>query len=175
MSLTTVLLIALWAGFCSYDDQGPQMLRRPLLVAPVVGIILGDLPNSLIIGATLELMWMGLGNMAGYQTPDMITGTIVGTAFAITSGEGAGGIAAGVALATAVAVLSQQLLLIAMFIKQLFAPWADKVAETGNFSGLMQIQIAGAVVQFLIRAIPTFLVLYFGQGGNRYGRIFDSD
>lgn len=60
MSLTTVLLISLWAGYCSYDDQGPQMLRRPLLVAPVVGIILGDLSNSLIIGATLELMWMGL-------------------------------------------------------------------------------------------------------------------
>ena len=164
MSLTTVLLISLWAGYCSYDDQGPQMLRRPLLVAPVVGIILGDLSNSLIIGATLELMWMGLGNMAGYQTPDMITGTIVGTAFAITSGEGAGGIAAGVALATAVAVLSQQLLMIAMFIKQMFAPWADKVAETGDFSGLTQIQIAGALVQFLIRAIPTFIVLYFGQG-----------
>lgn len=67
MSLFQSLLIALWAGYCSYDDQGPQMLRRPLLVGPLVGLILGDLTTALIVSATLELMWMGLGNMAGYQ------------------------------------------------------------------------------------------------------------
>lgn len=71
------LLLALWAGYCSFDDQGPQMLRRPLLVGPMVGIIMGDVETALVISGTLELMWMGLGNMAGYQTPDMIIGTIV--------------------------------------------------------------------------------------------------
>lgn len=41
------LLLALWAGYCSFDDQGPQMLRRPLLVGPMVGIILGGFTNSI--------------------------------------------------------------------------------------------------------------------------------
>jgi PTS system mannose-specific IIC component len=77
MAVWQALLIAVWAGYCSFDDQGPQMLRRPLLVGPIVGIILGDVKTGLIISATLELMWMGLGNMAGYKTPDMIIGTIV--------------------------------------------------------------------------------------------------
>lgn len=155
------LLLALWAGYCSFDDQGPQMLRRPLLVGPVVGIIMGDLQTALVISGTLELMWMGLGNMAGYQTPDMIVGTIVGTVFAISSGNG---IAAGVALATTVAVLSQQFMLIVNFGRQFFAPWADKLAETGNFDSLLQIQAAGALLQFLVRAVPTFLVVYLGSG-----------
>lgn len=155
------LLLALWAGYCSFDDQGPQMLRRPLLVGPMVGIIMGDLETALVISATLELMWMGLGNMAGYQTPDMIVGTIVGTSFAISTGNG---IAAGVALATTVAVLSQQLLLIVGFVRQFFAPWADRLALTGNFNSLLQIQFAGALLQFMVRAIPTFLVIYLGSG-----------
>lgn len=155
------LLLALWAGYCSFDDQGPQMLRRPLLVGPMVGIILGDLESALIISATLELMWMGLGNMAGYMTPDMIVGTIVGTSFAITSGSE---ISAGIALATTVAVLSQQLMLIVGMIRQFFAPWADRLALSGNFYSLLQIELAGFLLQFMVRAIPTFLVIYLGSG-----------
>ncbi len=166
MSFMQALLIALWAGYCSYDDEGPQMLRRPLLVGPLVGLILGDMKTALIVSGTLELMWMGLGNMAGYQTPDMIVGTIVGVSVSITSGTGATpqGIAAGVAAATTVAVLVQQLLLFARFVRQLFEPWADKIALTGNFDGIMKINIVAIIFQFLLRAIPTFLVVFFQKG-----------
>lgn len=161
MTLFQSLLIALWAGYCSYDDQGPQMLRRPLLIGPLIGIILGDLPTALVVSATLELMWMGLGNMAGYQTPDMIVGTIVGTTFAISTGQG---IAAGIATATAVAILSQQFMLIFMFVRQFFYPWAIKLSDSGNFDSLIAINIASVILQFSIRAIPTFLIVYFGGG-----------
>lgn len=162
MTIMQALILALWAGFCSYDDQGPQMLRRPLLIGPVVGIVLGDLTSALIISATLELMWMGLGNMAGYKTPDMIIGTIVGISVSITSGTGASteGIAAGVAAATTVAILAQQLLLVFDFVRQLFVPWADKIALSGKFDGLMKINIVSILFQFSIRAIPTFIVVY---------------
>jgi PTS system mannose-specific IIC component len=155
------LLLALWAGWCSFDDQGPQMLRRPLLVCPVVGLVLGDMHSALVIGATLELMWMGLGNMAGYTTPDMIVGTIVGATFSILNGSD---IAVGVALATTVAVLCQQLNLLVGLIKQSFAPWADRLALTGDFDSILRIEYTGAALQFLMRAVPTFIVIYFGSG-----------
>lgn len=165
MSLWQALLIALWTGFCSYDDQGPQMLRRPLLVGPVVGIILGDMTSGLIVSATLELMWMGLGNMAGYRTPDMIIGTIVGVTISILSGtaSSAEGIAAGVAAATTVAVLSQQLLMAFDFVKQFFVPWADRLALTGNFDSILRINVVAILFQFMIRAVPTFLMVYFSS------------
>ncbi len=160
MSLWQMILLSLWAGYLSYDDQGPQMFRRPLLIGPLVGIILGNVQEALVVSATLELMWMGLGNMAGYQTPDMIVGTIVGTTFAITTGQG---IAAGVATATTVAVLSQQLNLLFGLVRQLYAPWADRIALTGDLDGLMKVNIVSIIFQFLIRAVPVFLVIYFGN------------
>ena len=165
MSLLQASLIALWAGYCSYDDQGPQMFRRPLLIGPIVGVILQDMRSGLIVSATLELMWMGLGNMAGYRTPDMIIGTIVGVVVSIQTGSGtnAEGIAAGVASATTVAVLAQQLLLLFDFIKQMFAPWADRLALTGNFNAVLRINMIAIIVQFFVRAIPTFLVVYFSD------------
>lgn len=157
--LADALLLGLWAGICSFDDQGPQLLRRPLLVAPMVGIILGNLTSAVIIGATLELMWMGLGNMAGYQTPDMIVGTIIGTAFAIMTKSD---ISVGIALATAASVLGQQFNLIVGLIKQLFAPWADRLALSGSFDSILRIQFTGLAVQFFMRAIPVFLVIFLG-------------
>ncbi|MCD5001973.1 PTS sugar transporter subunit IIC [Enterococcus saccharolyticus] len=166
MSLVQALLIAAWAGYCSYDDVAPQMLRRPLLVGPLVGLILGDMTTALIISATLELMWMGLGNMAGYQTPDMIVGTILGVTVSITSGTGASpeGIAAGVAAATTVAILVQQLLVMTRVLKQFFEPWANRLAKEGDLDGMMKINLVALVIQFLLRAVPTFIVVYFQAG-----------
>lgn len=163
MVLWKALLIALWAGYCSYDDQGPQMLRRPLLIGPVVGLILGDLKAGLIISATLELTWMGLGNMAGYKTPDMIVGTIVGVTVSIVSGTGGSveGIAAGVAAANAVAVLAQQLLMVFDFVRPFLAVWADQIALGGDFDAILKINYLAIAFQFLIRAVPTFIVVYF--------------
>jgi len=165
MTFLQALLIAMWAGYCSWDDQGPQMLRRPLLVGTMVGIILNNMGAGLVVSGTLELMWMGLGNMAGYRTPDMIVGTIVGVTAAIQSGSGATpeGIAAGVASATVVAILIQQLLVVFDLFKQFIAPWADRVAAEGNFNGIMAINYVAIAMQFAIRAVPTFLVVYFSD------------
>jgi PTS system mannose-specific IIC component len=77
-------LVAIWAGICSLDDVGPQMLRRPLLTGTVAGIIMGDTVQGLAIGATLELMWMGIGNV-GASFCDIIAGSIIGVALGISS------------------------------------------------------------------------------------------
>lgn len=160
ISLVSALLIALWAGYCSFDDAGPQWLRRPLMIGPMVGIIIGDLEQALIISATLELMWMGLGNMAGYSTPDMIIGTIVGVAFGITSGQGA---ATGVTLAVPAALLAQQLNTFYVTFKQTYTPLSKKLTDHGNFRGVDKLIMLSALIQFLYRAVPTFLIIYFGN------------
>lgn len=47
---------------------GASMMGRPLFTAPFVGLILGDLESGIIIGATLESMFMG-SIMVGSATP----------------------------------------------------------------------------------------------------------
>ena len=106
--MINALLVAIWAGICALDDIGTQMLRRPLLIAPVVGLIMGNLEAGLMIGATLEVMWMGVGNVGAYAAPDMISGTCIGTALGIASG----GTEVAVALAVPTSILAQQLLVL---------------------------------------------------------------
>ena len=53
--LIKALLVAVWAGICAWDQYGPHLgFRKPLLAGAVTGLILGDLTQGLIIGATLE-------------------------------------------------------------------------------------------------------------------------
>ena len=77
------LLLAIWAGLCTWDQFGPHLgFRKPLLASVGVGIILGDMPTAIMIGATMELMWLGVNNIGAYVPPDVISGTIVGLPWA---------------------------------------------------------------------------------------------
>lgn len=158
--MVTSLLVSLWAGICAIDDIGTQMIRRPLLISSVVGLIMGDLQTGLLIGATLEVMWMGVGNVGAYSAPDIITGSAIGTALGIISG----GTATAVALAVPTSLLAQQLLILYRSGIVYLNPIANKVAETGNFKKVFRIQYIPMILAFLIRAVPTFLAIYFGAG-----------
>lgn len=154
-----IVLASLWAGLCSIDDMGTQMLRRPLLIAPLTGLIFGDLSMGLLIGATLEIMWMGVGNVGAYSAPDMITGSVISTALAIKSG---GGVAMAVGLAVPTSLLAQQLLVLYRSSISFLNPIANRIAETGDFKKVFRINYIPISIVFLIRAVPTFLAIYFG-------------
>ncbi|WP_275075143.1 PTS mannose/fructose/sorbose/N-acetylgalactosamine transporter subunit IIC [Providencia rettgeri] len=158
--LVEAILIAIWAGICSLDDVGPQMLRRPLLTGTVAGIIMGDMVQGLAISATLELMWMGIGNVGAYSAPDIIAGSIIGVALGIASN---GGIAAGIALAVPVSILCQQLLIIWRSFASFLNVWASKSILDGNYSGLTKVHYFSTPLWFFIRAIPCFIAVYFGS------------
>ena len=158
--LTQAILVAIWAGICSLDDVGPQMLRRPLLTGTVAGIIMGDIVQGLAISATLELMWMGIGNVGAYSAPDIVAGSIIGVSLGISTN---GGIATGVALALPVSILCQQLLILWRSFACFLNPWAEKSIQDGNYKGLVKVHYFSTPVWFFIRALPCFLAIYFGS------------
>ncbi|WP_438831070.1 PTS mannose/fructose/sorbose/N-acetylgalactosamine transporter subunit IIC [Streptococcus pluranimalium] len=154
------LLVAIWSGFCALDQFGPHLgFRKPLLAGVVVGFILGDPIQGLIIAGTLELMWLGTNNVGAYQPPDVISGGIVGVAIGIMSG---GGEAAGVAVAIPVALLVQQLSMIIMTSNVSLVHAADKIVQNGKFGAIDKLQYLGGLFFFLSRAVPVFIAVYLG-------------
>lgn len=80
------LLLAIWAGLCTWDRFGPHLgSRKPLLASVGIGIILGDMKTAIMIRVTMELMWLGVNNIGAYVQPDVISGTIVGADLGIGS------------------------------------------------------------------------------------------
>lgn len=154
------LLVACWAGLCALDQFGPHLgFRKPLLAGVVVGVLLGDPLQGLIIAGTLELMWLGTNNIGAYQPPDVISGAVVGVAIGILSG---GGEAAGVAIAIPVALLVQQIGMIVMTTNVSLVHSADKIVQSGQFGKIDKLQYLGGLFFFLSRSVPVFIAVYFG-------------
>lgn len=163
--MVQALLLALWAGLCTWDQYGPHLgFRKPLLASVGVGIILGDLPTAIMIGATMELMWLGVNNIGAYVPPDVISGTIVGAALGIMSGsDTASAIALAVAVGIPTATLVQQLNILIMTSNITFLHGADKAALSGRFDAVDKFFWAGATCFFLTRAVPVFIATGLGS------------
>lgn len=163
--MINALLLALWAGLCTWDQFGPHLgFRKPLLASVGVGIILGNVPLAVMIGATMELMWLGVNNIGAYVPPDVISGTIVGASLGIMSGaDVASAIALAVAVGIPTATLVQQLNILVMTTNITWLHGADKAAESGVFSSINKFFWLGAVSFFLTRAVPVFIATGIGS------------
>jgi len=155
------LLLALLAGLAQMDSRifGQNMVDRPLVTGPIVGLILGDFQTGVIVGASLELVWMGIVNIGGATPPDVISGGILGTAFAILAGLDT---ETAIALAMPIALLAQSLGILVRIINTTFNHRADAYAAKGDYKGIEKILWLGALLFFLFAAVPVFLGVFFG-------------
>lgn len=156
------IMIGLIAGIGILDGRilGQVMLERPLVTGLLVGIVLGDVTNGVIIGAQLELIWMGIGGIGAATPPDVVTGGVLGTAFAILADRG---VEVALALAVPIAVLAQSLGILVRIINTYFVHKADDYAKEANFRGVTIMMWIPVFLFFLSTFIPTFLAILIGS------------
>ena len=58
---------------------GTPYLNRPIILGPLVGLILGDFTTGIVIGATLEVFFLGQMAIGSYIPPDAAVGGVLGT------------------------------------------------------------------------------------------------
>lgn len=156
------VFIGLIAGIGILDGRilGQTMLDRPLITGTLVGFVLGDVKSGIMIGAQLELIWMGLTGIGASTPPDVVTGGVLGTAFAIISGSGA---EVALALAVPIAILAQSLGILVRIINSYFAHRADRYAKEANFKGVTFMMWIPVILFFLSTFIPAFLAIMIGS------------
>ncbi len=161
MEITQVILITLIAFFAyMHCYVGSTMHNRPIVVAPLVGLALGDLHTGIVIGATLELVFMGAFPVGASNPPDFVSGSIIATAFVILTGKE---VSAAVVLAVPIATL---VLLIDNFLMTVVLTWgahlADRYAEEGNIEGVERMQILFGIGNKVILALIVGIGLSLG-------------
>ena len=143
-NLGIALLLGLVGAFAIYDYAiGTNYIFRPLVTGVLVGIVMGDVRQGTIIGASLELMFMGAVSVGAYIPPDIVTGGILGTAFAIGLGKDTG-----IAMALALPIS-----MIALVVNNLkFMYLVNSMVEEADFEELGKAHKSFAkVVEFLQR------------------------
>lgn len=139
---------------------GTPMVIRPIVVSSVIGIILGDAQAGIMIGATLELIFMGAIQIGGAVPPDVLVGAGLGTAFAIITGKGA---EVALTLALPIAILAQSLKVIVFIVRSWFMDFAVKLARNANIKGLFALNIAGLLLQCLMYFVVAFVAILLGS------------
>lgn len=156
-----ILLLTLLAFWMIIDQITVGILTNyPLLYGFVAGIIMGDVKTGLVVGATLQLMVLGVGTYGGASMPDFMTGAIIGTAYAVISGKG---INFAIGLAVPVGLLMVQLDVLARFTNTFFLHRVDRYIEKGDTKHVARNIVYGVFPWGLSRAIPVFIMLLVGN------------
>lgn len=87
--MTIALLLGLVYVFawCADNVAGASYMHRPIVVGALTGLVMGHFTEGLIIGGTMELAWMGFLPYAGMIQGEERIGAILGTYFAISTGN----------------------------------------------------------------------------------------
>lgn len=141
--LVQTLLITLVAAFgFAHDGVGSTMWNRPIVMAPLVGLVLGDIRTGIMTGATLELIWLGAFPVGASCPPEMVSGAIIGTSFVINSGgEPSAAVALAVPVATLVLMIKTGLRV--LITSPVFCGHADKCAAAGDARGVERTETIG--------------------------------
>ncbi|MGO2265448.1 PTS mannose/fructose/sorbose/N-acetylgalactosamine transporter subunit IIC [Vagococcus salmoninarum] len=161
ISIGIILILCLYTVVGVLDQISIQIgPYTPLFAATVTGLVMGDLPTGLAIGATLQLMTLGVATYGGATVPDFLSGAIMGTAYAIISGKGA---EYGIGIAVPIGLLLTQLDILGRMCNTFFQHKADKYAAEGNYKGVERCNVLGIFPWTISRVIPVFVGLAFGE------------
>ena len=101
MSIVQAILLGVlyWIGEANLPFVGLWTVQRPLVCGWIAGIILGDALTGAMVGASINLVYLGFISAGGSMPADMALAGTLGAAFAIT-----GNLDADTALALAVPI-----------------------------------------------------------------------
>ncbi|SCL94763.1 PTS mannose/fructose/sorbose/N-acetylgalactosamine transporter subunit IIC [Sporanaerobacter sp. PP17-6a] len=135
-------------------------IRQPIVAGTIVGIILGEPKLGLIIGATINTMYIGFISAGGAVASEPGIAGIVGTTLAILS-KASPGVA--ISLAVPFGLLGTVLWNTRMTMNSFFVQRMDAAAEKGDFKKIAFISLVPAQLATLaLTGIPVALIVYFG-------------
>lgn len=157
------LLVALAVFVCVGGAEliGFTMLNRPIVIGPLVGLLLGDVQLGVIIGASLEAVFMGVVNIGGASAAEPGIATAVGTAFAIMLGKGS---EVALTLALPIGILGLQIkTVIYIFIVGMFAKTFDRLAAEGKEKQIVLLHYGLWAVQWGLYSLVAFFGILLGS------------
>lgn len=168
MQIYQIILIALFVylgsiGSIVGNTIGWYTLGRPLVASLVVGIIMGDVQTAVLIGISLQIMYMGNVTPGGAVAWDLSYATYIGVAGALVFGKGlevTQVIGLAVVFAGIGGLIGQIMWNISYALNLPLNVVANRYAEAGETKKMfIPNLVLGQLIGFACRFIPAILVL----------------
>ncbi|HFI0256555.1 TPA: PTS mannose/fructose/sorbose/N-acetylgalactosamine transporter subunit IIC [Streptococcus suis] len=158
-----ILLLTLYSAYQICDELTiVSSAGSPIFAGFITGLIMGDMEVGLLIGASLQLVVLGVGTFGGASRIDATSGAVLATAFSVSQG-----LDPEIAISTIgvpVAGLLVYTDILGRFTTTFFAHRVDAAVERFDYAGIERNYLLGAIPWALSRALPVFLALQFGGG-----------
>lgn len=158
-----ILLLTLYSAYQICDELTiVSSAGSPVFAGFISGLIMGDMATGLAIGASLQLMVLGVGTFGGASRIDATSGAVLATAFSVS--QGIDPELAVSTIAVPVAALLVYTDIAGRFSTTFFAHRVDAAIERFDYAGIERNYLLGAIPWALSRALPVVLALAFGGG-----------
>lgn len=159
MNLVQGILVGLIYAVLTFLESwlAYPMCSRPMIVGPLIGLALGDMQAGILMGANLELVFMGVVGIGGTQPPDATVGTAVGTAFAIMMHAD---LEVALALAVPIALLTSAINPFFMSIKTIINPYIDTLIEKNDYKMIERM----VAIKSWIGILPKTVIIMIAVG-----------
>ena len=165
ISFTQAILLGLFCGLaktCIPYTWGAFVYNTVIFNAVMIGAIMGNMTQAMIVGASLQLIYLGVIAAGGNQPSDPCLAAYIAIPVALVSGLDTN---AAVALAVPVGLLGVQISNLLYLMAGFFAQKGDKLVEQGNAAGMTRWSVIYVgIIRCLAFAVPVTIALYFGAG-----------
>lgn len=154
------LAVGLLAGLAAVERKGflQAMLSRPIAIAPLAGWALGDVQGGILVGAPLELFWLGAVNLGAALPVHETLGAVAAAAGAVVAGKMLGtGVSPAVAvlavlLCAPFALLGRRADLLSERLNEQLAVSAEQALAAGDPAAAVRKNLYGLALPFLFAA-----------------------
>jgi len=159
--VTKALLAALtyWLLLLTHRFGANSMAERPIVAGTVVGIVLGDPMTGALIGAQLEVIYMGVVSVGGAQATDTLYASAMAVALSVMTGMAP---EAAVALAIPLGFLGLFILQVTRIFFAFMCPIMDRFAENDNRKAYCATYIGHIMLGYAFGPITMFIALSAG-------------
>ena len=155
-------LVALVAAYGRIEQGwlGQQMIARPIWLCTLVGLLLGNLQQGIIIGGSLELIWAGVVQVGATPT-EVVTGSTDACGLALLNNLS---VAEAVTIAIPVGLLATLIgTLNSTITIMLWSPMANRAVEECDSKKIWWLGLAGCATQAVMYGIAVFLAVAAGS------------
>jgi PTS system mannose-specific IIC component len=154
------LAVGILAGLAAVERKGflQAMISRPIAIAPLAGWALGDLQGGLLVGAPLELFWLGAVNLGAALPVNETLGAVAAAGGAVVAGKvlGTGVTPAVAVLAVLVcapfAILGRHTDVLCERLNEQLAVRAEAKLAAGDPAAAVRANLYGLALPFLLAA-----------------------
>ena len=161
--MTIALLLGLVYVFawCADNVAGASYMHRPIVVGALTGLVMGHFQEGMIIGATMELAWMGFLPYAGMITGEERIGAILGTYFAISTGNS---FEVAITIALPAAVLGAYISTAFNTVGSYVMHRCDNWAKEGEINKINRFHIMYGVIKCIFMTLVVIVTVLLGSG-----------